>query len=158
VEQSLPSLSYALASKLPFLATENPEIFDTGECIDVSVYIDVNLSGVENPKEYLMKEKEIKAIVSGDFILQLGDKLGHNPETHFRQIQGTVDKVGMLFSKSIAMKNGTAEWIIPIEIQKIGSPDVTNIDVSQKYILEDGFLILAKGDLVLNKVDLNNYM
>ena len=155
------TLHYSLAPStypLPFGATNSVDVFDTGEMVDVSIYAMVVSNGlIDNVATYSMLEEEVDAQVSGDFIKQFGGKLGHNPSPIPRPLLNAVDKIGMLFVKSLGMRNGHAKWLIPTHLYKEDGDYMKTININQRYELKDGILSISKGEQLLATIDMNSY-
>lgn len=147
----VPNFQYVLTPKdqLPIWVGSNPEVFQTEDILEVTVFANLIISDI--PTDNLeMKEREVQAVASEDFIEQLNGHLGHNPDSHFRPYsQGVIDRIGIVFDKSKPIKNGSAQWTIPVELIYSDGPDVIETQIIQKYELNNGSLRISKGNNVL---------
>ena len=65
----------------------------------------------------MIKEYEVKAILTGDFKDQFPDGIRHNPSSDFKDYGSFVDLIMISFDKSKSRSNGLARWEIPVEMR-----------------------------------------
>ena len=124
----------------------------------ISCQLQVSLKGHED--NLFLKEQEVEGEAEGDFIAQTLSPLNglpnlyHNPFPFPLRISKLMDNVMTMIDLTKPHRDGFIRWSIPVTITRENGEIVHKTEVIQEFILEEGTLILRKGDLEIIRLNL----
>ncbi|MFZ9002287.1 MAG: hypothetical protein ACO20H_13355 [Bacteriovoracaceae bacterium] len=131
--------------------------------IERDLFIDCVVSVFGSSEKVYIKENEIEGVATGDFLEQLispisgGLNLYHSPYPTALPIHNLKDRIMTIINLDLPFKEGSVEWIIPVEILDKKNRLIYKTEVQQKYLIIDHELHIYKGKSLLYKTNLLNY-